>query len=92
MKKRIAYTDEPLGNPRVVKDFLPSPERLAFKEESVKVTIGLSKTSVDFFKGAAREHHTQYQKMIRRLLDFYVAGQRGLSPAAASSPRGKPHG
>ncbi len=45
---------------------------LVFKEDQVKVTIGLSKSSVDFFKAEARRHHTQYQKMIRRLLDLYV--------------------
>ena len=73
MKKRTEYTDEPMGSPRVIEDFLPSPEELAFKEESVKVTIGLSKRSVRFFKQQARKHHTQYQKMIRRLVDRYAA-------------------
>ena len=73
MKKRIKYTDEPIGDPRVVEDFLPSPEDLAFSEETVKVTIGLSKRSVQFFKRHARRHHTQYQKMIRRLVDQYAA-------------------
>lgn len=75
MKKRIKYTDEPLGDLRVIKDFLPSPEELAFREENVKVTIALSKTSVNFFKKEAQKHHTQYQKMIRRLVDFYVTSQ-----------------
>ncbi len=75
MKKRIKYTDEPLGDLRVIKDFLPSPEELAFREENVKVTIALSKTSVNFFKKEAQKHHTQYQKMIRRLIDFYVTSQ-----------------
>ena len=73
MRKKIRYTDEPLGNLRVVKDFLPPPEELAFTEENVKVTISLSKASVDFFKKEAEMHSTQYQKMIRRLLDLYVA-------------------
>jgi len=73
MKKRIEYTDGPIGDHKVVRDFLPSPDELAFKEEQVKVTIGLSKSSIDFFKKEAKNHHTQYQKMIRRLLDVYVA-------------------
>lgn len=77
MKKKIKYTDEPLGDLQVMQDFLPSPEELAFKEENVKVTIALSKTSVDFFKREAQKHRTQYQKMIRRLVDFYVARQLG---------------
>jgi predicted DNA binding CopG/RHH family protein len=73
MKKRIRYADEPLGDVRIVDDFLPSPDELAFNEEQVRVTIGLSKNSVDFFKKEAKKHRTQYQKMIRRLLDVYVA-------------------
>ena len=73
MKKKIKYTDGPIGNIKVVRDFLPSPDELAFKEEQVKVTIGLSKSSINFFKKEAKHHHTQYQKMIRRLLDVYVA-------------------
>ncbi len=72
MKKRTKYTDEPLGELKVVEDFLPPPEALAFKEESVKVTLSLSKASVEFFKREAHKHHTPYQKMIRRLLDHYT--------------------
>lgn len=64
-----------MGKVRVVTDFLPSPEELALKEETVKVTISLSKTSVDFFKTEAKKYNTQYQKMIRRLLDEYAAHQ-----------------
>ena len=73
MKKKIIYSDEPIGRVKVVADFLPSPEELALKDETVKVTISLSKRSVEFFKGEARKYNTQYQKMIRRLLDEYVA-------------------
>ncbi len=73
MKTKIKYTDGPIDDVRVVKDFLPPPDQLAFKEDQVKVTIGLSKSSVDFFKQEAKKHHTQYQKMIRQLLDLYTA-------------------
>jgi predicted DNA binding CopG/RHH family protein len=75
MSRKIHYTDEPLGDLRVVPDFLPSPEELAFREASVKVTISLSKKSVDFFKSEAGKHHTQYQRMIRDLIDIYVDNQ-----------------
>ena len=75
MNKKMKYTDEPMGRVRVIKDFLPSPEELALKEETVKVTISLSKASVDFFKKEAKNHHTQYQRMIRRLLDEYATHQ-----------------
>ena len=73
MKKKITYTDEPIGKVKRVADFLPSPEELALKEETVKITISLSKASVEFFKTEAKKHNTQYQKMIRRLLDEYTA-------------------
>jgi predicted DNA binding CopG/RHH family protein len=75
MKKKIKYTDEPMGKVRIVSDFLPSPKDLVLKDETIKVTISLSKASVEFFKGEARKHKTQYQKMIRRLLDEYTAHQ-----------------
>ena len=73
MKKKIQYTDEPLGDLKVVKDFLPPPEQLVLKEDTVKVTISLSKSSVEFFKKMAKKNHTQYQKMIRRILDIYAS-------------------
>jgi predicted DNA binding CopG/RHH family protein len=72
MSEKIRYTDEPLGDLEVVPDFLPRPEDLAFRDEGVKVTISLSKRSVAFFKDEARKHNTQYQRMIRRLLDAYA--------------------
>ena len=77
MNERIKYTDKPLGNLRVVPDFLPSPEDLVFRDEGVKVTISLSKRSVEFFKNEARKHNTQYQRMIRRLLDAYAEHHTG---------------
>ncbi len=75
-KKTAKYTDEPLGKIKIVKDFLPAPEDLVFKDDPIKITLSLSKSSVSFFKDQAKRHRTQYQKMIRRLLDFYVSNQR----------------
>ena len=72
---KIKYTDEPLGKVQVIPDFLPSPAELAFREEGVKVTLALSKKSIEFFKSEATKHHTQYQRMIRRLIDAYVDAQ-----------------
>jgi predicted DNA binding CopG/RHH family protein len=72
MKKPIKYSDEPIGKLTVVEDFLPAPAELAFREESVKVTLALSKRSIEFFKSQANQHKTQYQRMIRRLVDSYV--------------------
>jgi len=80
MNKTIKYTDEPIGDIKIIEDFLPSPKDLVFKDENVKVTISLTKESIDFFKAEAKKHHTQYQKMIRNLLDVYASNHsRGLS-------------
>ena len=70
---KIKYTDEPLGKLRVVPDFLPAPEDLVFREERVKVTLVLSKRTVEFFKREAAKHNTHYQRMTRQLLDAYAA-------------------
>lgn len=71
MKKKIKYNDEQIGRIEITGDFLPKPEDLVFKEDTVKVTLNLSKSSVDFFKEIARKHGSQYQKVIRNLLDRY---------------------
>jgi predicted DNA binding CopG/RHH family protein len=68
---KIKYTNEPI-EAKVIQDFLPPPDELAFREEGVKITIALSKKSIEFFKSEATKHHTQYQRMIRKLIDSYV--------------------
>lgn len=73
MKKKIRYKEECLGRLKVVPDFLPSPDELVFrKEDNVKVTLSLSRASIEFFKREAGKRHTRYQQMIRRLLDVYA--------------------
>jgi len=73
MKKKTKYSNEEIGAIEVIKDFLPKPEDLVFKEDTRKVTLNLSKSSIEFFKGIARKHGSQYQKVIRNLLDKYSA-------------------
>ena len=85
MSAKIKYTSEPLGNPKVVADFLPRPEDLVFQDEGVKVTLALSKRSVEFFKSEAQKNNTQYQRMIRRLLDAYA--EHHSRPLTAGSRR-----
>lgn len=76
-KNKIVYTDYDIGEIEIInKDFLPKPEDLVFKEDNVKITVLLSRSSVDFFKKHAKKYKTQYQKMIRNLLDRYVASHR----------------
>lgn len=70
-KKTVKYTDETI-NVKVIKDFLPKPEDLVLKEDNVKVTLTLSRESLDFFKNQAERLDTHYQVMIRSLLDQYA--------------------
>ncbi len=67
-------------------DFLPSPAGLGFREEGVKVTLALSKKSVEFFKSEASKHRTQYQRMIRRLLDACVDSHSNVVGPTAKAP------
>lgn len=76
MNKQIQYSEEPLSNIKLVTDFLPSPSELALKSQNTKITISLSSDSVLYFKDVAKKHHMQYQKIIRELLDEYVAQQK----------------
>ncbi|HBU09106.1 MAG TPA: CopG family transcriptional regulator [Candidatus Omnitrophica bacterium] len=72
MRKKIKYTDEPMEF-KIIKDFLPPPEEMALRGENVKVTIQLSKASIEFFKKWAQKQHSHYQTMIRNILDYYTA-------------------
>ncbi|MEZ4712890.1 MAG: hypothetical protein R3A44_37220 [Caldilineaceae bacterium] len=72
MNNKTIYGDEPVGNVTRVEDFLPPPSQLIPKEETVKVTLTLSKASVEFFKSEAAKNNVSYQRMIRILVDKYV--------------------
>lgn len=74
MKNKIIYKNEPI-EAKIINDFLPSPEELGIHDKKTKVTLTLSKKSLDFFKENAKQHGASYQAMIRRLLDYYVANQ-----------------
>jgi predicted DNA binding CopG/RHH family protein len=72
MSSIINYSDGPIDEVEIVADFLPSPKELVFREETVKVTIALSRASIEFFKEEAEKNNVPYQRMIRRLLDEYA--------------------
>ena len=65
--------------------FLPPASDLVYREEGVKVTLLLSKKSLAFFKSEAMKHRTEYQPMIRKLLDIYVEKQEQVK----QSPRAR---
>ncbi len=72
MKKRKYEEFVPEGELIQVPDFLPPPDQLVFPDGTIKVTLSLTKDSVDFFKKQAKKHHTKYQKMIREVIDRYA--------------------
>jgi predicted DNA binding CopG/RHH family protein len=73
--RTIKYTAGEIGRVRVVEDFLPPPDALVPREDNIKVTLSLSRRSVDFFKRAAKQRRVPYQRMIRALVDTYADKQ-----------------
>ena len=67
------YTEGEIGGLKVIEDFLPSPRELVLREDNVKVTLSLSRRSVEFFKREAEKARVPYQRMIRALVDAYAA-------------------
>jgi len=81
MNAKTRYSNKPLGKLKVIPNFLPPADDLVFRDDTVKVTIALSRSSIEFFKREAKRNNTQYQKMIRRLLDIYTESQeRDINP------------
>lgn len=80
MKRKINYADlgelngEPLGKPGapVRLDFLPSPEQVRRALKTVKVTVELEPTSVDFFRREAKRRRETPGTMMRRVLNAYA--------------------
>jgi predicted DNA binding CopG/RHH family protein len=75
-KQTVKYTDGEIGRFKVIKNFLPPPEKLVLREDTVKVTLALSRGSVDFFKREAAKQKVPYQRMIRALVDAYAEREK----------------
>jgi predicted DNA binding CopG/RHH family protein len=71
-KKMVEYSRGEMGAVKIMKDFLPAPSELVLKDDNVKVTLSLSRRSIEFFKREAKRQHVPYQKMIRALVDGYA--------------------
>jgi len=82
MKNTTEYENAPdeigqaIDQSEIVTDFLPTPEELILKEDTIKVTLNLSRNSVHFFKEKAHENGVPYQTMIRRIIDLYAEHYR----------------
>ena len=75
--RTVRYTTGEIGRVRVIEDFLPAPADLVPREDNVKVTLSLSRRSLDFFKREAKKRRVPYQRMIRALVDTYAERQAG---------------
>jgi hypothetical protein len=71
-RHKVKYTDEPIGKINIIADFLPPPEKLVMREQTVQVTFSLNKATLAFFKQVAKKNHTHYQKMLKAILDRYA--------------------
>ena len=66
---------EAVESSEIIDDFLPPPEKLVLKEQSVRITLNLSADIVKFFKENAGKSGIPYQQMIKKILDNYVETQ-----------------
>lgn len=86
MSKKTNYKPAPksisnaIFSSEIIDDFLPPPEKLIQKEDTQKITILLSKSSVRFFKEQAKRLGVPYQTMIKNVLDRYTAHYLNHTP------------
>lgn len=71
-KKTVKYTNDDIGEFKILDDFLPPPNQLVKKDKTIKITLALSSNSVDFFKDQATKLNVPYQRMLRALVDDYA--------------------
>ena len=80
MKRKISYTDldelngEPIGTPGapVTLDFLPSPEQVRQALRTVKVTVDLEPSSLEYYRRAARRRRETPAQLMRRVLQAHA--------------------
>jgi|GEM_PF-3270600 hypothetical protein len=45
-KTKIKYTDEPIGDAEIIKDFLPPSAQLVFHKKKIAVKVKLKKSNI----------------------------------------------
>ncbi|MGH6826686.1 hypothetical protein [Methyloceanibacter sp.] len=81
------YSKGEIGTLRIVEDFLPAPDELVPREDNVKVTLSLSRRSVEFFKCEAGKVSVPYQRMVRALVDTYARqNEKGSTVRQTNKP------
>ncbi len=76
-RKAVKYSPGEIGRVKVIEDFLPSPADLVPQEDNVKVTLALSRRSLEFFRREAKKRCVPYQRMICALVDVYAEKKAG---------------
>ena len=90
MKKKIVYTNEPMGDIAVVADFLPSPDVLTLREGGLKVTLAQSQSSADvgLTNSTPLTHHPFILYSLYRTKESVMRDKKtyGLEQARAQLP------
>lgn len=71
-KEKIKDMNEPQGRLTPIPDFLPPPEELLPREETIKITVALDAKTLKFFKSYAKTAGLKYQRIIREVLKGYA--------------------
>jgi hypothetical protein len=82
-KRKIAYADleelngEPIGKPGapVKLDFLPSPEQVRQSFRTVKVTVSLEPSSLDYYRRQAKRRRETTAEVMRRVLQAHALAE-----------------
>jgi hypothetical protein len=75
MNSIIPDPAEPMGSVTIIDDFLPPPEQLVPKKNTVRLTLDFTKESIEFLQREAQRQDASYEVMIRKLVDAYVQQQ-----------------
>jgi predicted DNA binding CopG/RHH family protein len=71
-QKKEKDQNEPQGKLTAIPDFLPPPEQLLPREDTIKITIALDTKTLKFFKQSASKAGLKYQRIIREVLKTYA--------------------
>jgi predicted DNA binding CopG/RHH family protein len=77
MKKKIAYTDEVMNTGKIVKDFLPGPEKLSFRKERV-ITLRLDEPTIAELKEVADNKGLGMSTLVRMWVRERLAGNASM--------------
>lgn len=77
MKRRTVSADEPQGRLRAVRDELPLPQDLVPHEDSIPVTVSLSREAAEFYRVEAAKSGLSLHRFLRRMLESWTTGSTG---------------